>query len=103
MSTPRSSSPPLRSPNNSAGTPHEHPTEFFSSAALPRTTPRGPRMSITESAKFAWRGLTANKPRSALTMLGVLIGVASVIILVGVGTGASQASPTRSAHWAPTP
>lgn len=46
-------------------------------------------MSITESAKFAWRGLTANKTRSALTMLGVLIGVASVIILVGVGTGAS--------------
>ncbi|MFT4108367.1 ABC transporter permease [Propionicimonas sp.] len=46
-------------------------------------------MSISESARFAWRGLTANKTRSALTMLGVLIGVASVIILVGVGTGAS--------------
>lgn len=47
-------------------------------------------MSISESARFAWRGLTANKPRSALTMLGILIGVASVIILVGVGTGANQ-------------
>ena len=47
-------------------------------------------MSIAESARFAWRGLTANKPRSALTMLGILIGVASVIILVGVGTGANQ-------------
>lgn len=46
-------------------------------------------MSISESAKFAWRGITANKARSALTMLGVLIGVAAVIILVAVGTGAS--------------
>lgn len=47
-------------------------------------------MSISESAKFAWRGITANKARSALTMLGVLIGVAAVIILVAVGTGASD-------------
>jgi putative ABC transport system permease protein len=46
-------------------------------------------VSISESTKFAWRGITANKARSALTMLGVLIGVAAVIILVAVGTGAS--------------
>lgn len=47
-------------------------------------------MNLGESARFAWRGVTANKPRSVLTMLGVLIGVASVILLVAVGTGASQ-------------
>ena len=47
-------------------------------------------MNVSESVKFAWRGVTANKARSALTMLGVLIGVASVIVLVAVGTGASQ-------------
>lgn len=47
-------------------------------------------MNLAESMNFAWRGVTANKPRSALTMLGVLIGVASVIVLVAVGTGASQ-------------
>ena len=47
-------------------------------------------MNIAESARFAWRGVTANKPRSALTKLGVLIGVASVIILVAVGTGSSR-------------
>ncbi|HEY6687193.1 MAG TPA: ABC transporter permease [Propionibacteriaceae bacterium] len=47
-------------------------------------------MNIAESARFAWRGVTANKPRSALTTLGVLIGVASVIILLAVGTGSSQ-------------
>ncbi len=47
-------------------------------------------MNVAESARFAWRGVTANKPRSALTTLGVMIGVASVIILVAVGTGSSQ-------------
>jgi len=36
------------------------------------------------------RGLSANKMRSALTMLGVIIGVASVIALVSVGEGARQ-------------
>ena len=48
-------------------------------------------MNVAESARFAWRGVTANKPRSALTTLGVMIGVASVIILVAVGTGSSRA------------
>lgn len=47
-------------------------------------------MNVAESARFAWRGVTANKPRSALTTLGVLIGVASVIILIAVGTGSSK-------------
>jgi putative ABC transport system permease protein len=47
-------------------------------------------VNLGQSVRFAWRGVTANKPRSALTTLGVLIGVASVIILVAVGTGSSQ-------------
>jgi putative ABC transport system permease protein len=47
-------------------------------------------VNIAESARFAWRGVTANKPRSALTTLGILIGVASVIILLAVGTGSSR-------------
>ena len=46
-------------------------------------------MNLSESLRFAWRGVTANKARSLLTMLGVLIGVASVITLVAVGNGAS--------------
>jgi len=45
---------------------------------------------LSESLRFAWRGVTANKVRSALTMLGVLIGVASVIVLVAAGNGASK-------------
>src|SRR5450755_4123877 len=46
-------------------------------------------MNVRESARFAVRGVTANKTRSALTTLGILIGVAAVIILVAVGTGSS--------------
>ncbi len=48
-------------------------------------------MNVRESARFAVRGVTANKMRSALTTLGILIGVAAVIILVSVGTGSSAA------------
>ena len=46
---------------------------------------------LTESARFAVRGVTANPMRSALTTLGILIGVAAVIVLVAVGTGSSVA------------
>jgi putative ABC transport system permease protein len=48
-------------------------------------------MNLLESLRFAVRGVSANKTRSALTTLGILIGVASVIILVAVGTGSSKA------------
>ncbi len=44
-----------------------------------------------EAWRFALRGVTGNKMRSALTTLGILIGVAAVIILVAVGTGSSAA------------
>jgi putative ABC transport system permease protein len=40
--------------------------------------------------RFALAGLAANKLRSALTTLGILIGVGSVILLVAVGNGSSQ-------------
>ncbi|RJQ70808.1 FtsX-like permease family protein [Pseudonocardiaceae bacterium YIM PH 21723] len=46
-------------------------------------------MTLFEILRFAGKGLTANKMRSALTILGVLIGVAAVILLVAVGNGAS--------------
>ncbi|MGC7093765.1 ABC transporter permease [Amycolatopsis lurida] len=42
-----------------------------------------------EVLRFAARGLTTNKLRSALTTLGITIGVAAVILLVAVGNGAS--------------
>jgi putative ABC transport system permease protein len=52
-------------------------------------------MSFYEVIRFALRGLSANKLRSALTMLGILIGVAAVILLVAVGNGSAKAISTR--------
>ncbi|HHV57910.1 MAG TPA: FtsX-like permease family protein [Firmicutes bacterium] len=45
-------------------------------------------MTFLLSMKLAWRSILGNKVRSFLTMLGVIIGVASVIALVSVGQGA---------------
>ena len=47
-------------------------------------------MKIYDSFRSALQSLVVNKLRSALTMLGVIIGVASVIAMVAVGNGASQ-------------
>ena len=47
-------------------------------------------MDFTSILKIAVRALTRNKLRSALTMLGIIIGVGAVIATVGVGQGASQ-------------
>ncbi|MHB1340662.1 MAG: ABC transporter permease [Coriobacteriia bacterium] len=44
-------------------------------------------MNFPESFRIAMRALAANKARSLLTMLGVIIGVAAVILLVAIGTG----------------
>ena len=44
-----------------------------------------------ETLRIAWRGIAANKLRSGLTILGMTIGVASVIVLIAVGNGSSKA------------
>jgi putative ABC transport system permease protein len=46
---------------------------------------------MIETVRVAFAGLTANKLRSALTILGLMIGVGSVIVLISVGTGSSDA------------
>jgi putative ABC transport system permease protein len=48
-----------------------------------------------ETLRIAWAGLTANKLRSGLTILGMTIGVASVIVLIAVGNGSSEAVQSR--------
>jgi putative ABC transport system permease protein len=47
-------------------------------------------MDWMESVKMAVKTLTGNKMRSSLTMLGIIIGNASVITMVGVGEGAKR-------------
>ena len=47
-------------------------------------------MDILETVAIAFQTLAANKMRSALTMLGVIIGVLSVVLLVALGEGARQ-------------
>jgi len=46
---------------------------------------------VSETVRVAFAGLAANKMRSGLTILGLMIGVGSVIVLIAVGTGSSSA------------
>ncbi len=48
-----------------------------------------------ETLRIAWSGIAANRLRSGLTILGITIGVASVIVLIAVGNGSSQAVQQR--------
>ena len=47
-------------------------------------------ISIVSTVKISFRALRVNKMRSALTMLGIIIGVGAVIAMLAVGTGASR-------------
>jgi putative ABC transport system permease protein len=65
-------------------------------------------MNLFESVNMAVKTLTANKLRSALTMLGIIIGNSSVIAMVAIGQGAQQFTqkqlesfgPNQLAIWA---
>lgn len=46
---------------------------------------------INQSVKMAIKSILGNKGRSALTMLGIIIGVGSVILLTGIGGGTTEA------------
>ena len=43
-----------------------------------------------ESFLMAWASIVANRMRSILTMLGIIIGVAAVITLVSIGNGVTK-------------
>lgn len=47
-------------------------------------------MKILRIAKNAFKNIVSNKLRSILTMLGLVIGIASVIVLVGIANGSSR-------------
>ncbi len=48
-------------------------------------------MKLIDVLKVAWKSLSGNKLRSLLTMLGVIIGVAAVIVMVAVSSGTEAA------------
>ena len=48
-------------------------------------------MSLPNLLRSALRGVLANKLRAALTMLGIVIGAASVIVMLALGNGARAA------------
>lgn len=47
-------------------------------------------MGLRELLALAWNAVVAHRLRSALTMLGILIGIASVILLTSIGEGTRQ-------------
>src|SRR3974377_956043 len=49
------------------------------------------RLNLTQNVRNAFRALIANKLRTSLTMLGIIIGVSSVVALLAIGTGAQAA------------
>jgi putative ABC transport system permease protein len=51
----------------------------------------GASINWIETARMAFDSLLANKGRSVLTLLGVIIGVASVVAMVAIGNGATDA------------
>jgi macrolide transport system ATP-binding/permease protein len=45
---------------------------------------------LREAARTAWRGMRLNRSRTGLTLLGIVIGVASVVVMLAIGEGARQ-------------
>ena len=52
-------------------------------------------MSLSDLLRTSLRGVSANKLRAILTMLGIIIGVASVIAMLALGNGARAAVESR--------
>jgi len=52
-------------------------------------------ISLSEALAVSFAALQANKMRSLLTMLGIIIGVGAMITMVALGTGAKQAVESR--------
>lgn len=71
-------------PDQKTSIPPQTPPQKKSSASKRQT------IDLGESLRMATKTLIANKLRSSLTMLGIVIGNASVIAMVGIGQGAQR-------------
>jgi putative ABC transport system permease protein len=47
-------------------------------------------MSLVETIRVSWEGISTNKVRALLTMLGIIIGVAAVIVMMAVSAGTEK-------------
>lgn len=47
-------------------------------------------MNFFQTVKLAIKNIKSNKLRSILTMIGIIIGISSVIVLVGMGSGSTK-------------
>jgi putative ABC transport system permease protein len=56
----------------------------------PRRRNEGGQVNLVAILRIALKALRVNKLRSALTMLGMIIGVAAVIAMIGIGSGAQE-------------
>ena len=52
-------------------------------------------MTLNDTLEETYAALTANKTRSFLTILGIVIGIASVIVVLAVGNGAQASISAR--------
>lgn len=52
-------------------------------------------MKLSEFLRLAWESIASNKLRSLLTMLGIIIGVASVIVMISISAGTEAAIEER--------
>ena len=90
---------PNRSRVGEQGNPASTPTASVWADA-PLSTLESPRFSLAElkeHVRSALRAMAANRIRSALSVLGVLIGVAAVIAMLAVGRGARASIQARLA------
>jgi putative ABC transport system permease protein len=60
--------------------------------AAPRRRGYQPTAEIVEALRLALQALVANRMRSVLTMLGVILGVGSVIVMIALGQGVAIAT-----------
>ncbi|ETF01496.1 macrolide ABC transporter ATP-binding protein [Advenella kashmirensis W13003] len=70
---------------------HGHPGDLFGQ----QEDRNAFRAELYEALRMAWRGMRTNLVRTGLTLLGIIIGVASVIVMLAVGEGSRQTVMTQ--------